>query len=561
MHCRKIFHLCFTISLVFNGLFSFSQPALNYRRVITSLSAPVEIASAPDGSNRLYIVQKVGSIKVYDKSYNFLGDFVTVSGITINGERGLLSMAFHPDYKTNGLFFVYYTTTLGDIEVSRYKVSNNPNKADTTSRTIIITIPHRVAANHNGGKLSFGADGYLYFATGDGGNGGDPPNNAQNGKVLLGKMLRIDVNKPNPPLNYSIPPDNPFINDTTIADEIWAMGLRNPFRWSFDRRTHDMWIADVGQGAREEINFRKAGSTKGINYGWRCYEGKIAYNPLGCKPADQYISPIFDYTHNLTTGGSSVTGGYVYRGSEYPSLNGYYIFADYISNNQWMISDSSNTWIVRQQSGTFPRNIVGFGEGEDGSLYACSITEGAVYKIEAITGVQVNILDFAGVERYGITQLSWATTEQNILHYEVESSNDSINFVRQGIMIARNLPSQNNYRFADNIRGFQKKFYRLRIVNKSGQWNYSKTIAVANNFNLTNFIFPSVIRNNMVSLYISDTYDNLLLFAANGTIVQTKNIRGFKGRMDISVSTLSKGMYLVKLSNSKRYITQWIFVD
>ena len=561
MRCRKIFHLCFTINSVLSCLFSFSQPTLNYRRVITSLSAPVEIVSAPDGSNRLFIVQKVGSVKAYDKAYNFLGDFVTVSGITINGERGLLSMAFHPDYKTNGLFFVYYTTTQGDIEVSRYKVSNNPNKADTVSRTIIITIPHRVAANHNGGKLSFGADGYLYFATGDGGNGGDPPNNAQNGKVLLGKMLRIDINKPNPPLNYSIPPDNPFVADTTIADEIWALGLRNPFRWSFDRRTYDMWIADVGQGAREEINFRKAGSTKGINYGWRCYEGKIAYNPAGCKPADQYMSPIFDYPHNLTNGGSSVTGGYVYRGSEYPSLNGYYIFADYISNNQWMISDSSNKWIVRQQSGTFPRNIVGFGESEDGSIYVCSITEGAVYKLEAITGVQANILDFTGVERYGITQLSWVSTEQNILQYEVESSNDSINFVREGVVAARNRSPENSYRFADNIRGFQQKFYRLRIENKAGQWDYSKTIVVTNDYALTNFIFPSIIRNNMLSFYISDVYDDLLLFGLNGTVFLHKNISGYKGRMAIPVPNLPKGMYLVKISNNKSYVTQWIFVD
>ncbi|HZI53565.1 MAG TPA: PQQ-dependent sugar dehydrogenase, partial [Chitinophagaceae bacterium] len=316
--------------------------------------------SPPDSSDRLFIVQKVGSVKVYDKAFNFLGDFVTVSGVTINGERGLLSMAFHPDYKSNGLFFVYYTNLQGDIEISRYKVSDDPNRADTTTRTIIITIPHRAAANHNGGKIGFGADGYLYFATGDGGNGGDPPNNAQNGKVLLGKMLRIDVNNPGPQLNYSIPTDNPFVNDTLIADEIWALGLRNPFRWSFDRLTHNMWIADVGQGVKEEINFRKAGETKGINYGWRCYEGKNIYNASGCKTADQYIPPIFDYPHNLTTGGSSVTGGYVYRGSEYPSMNGYYIFADYISNNQWLIKDSSNGWSIKQQqSGTFPRNIAG----------------------------------------------------------------------------------------------------------------------------------------------------------------------------------------------------------
>jgi len=560
MHCRNIFNLCFTISLVLNGQFSLSQPILNYKRVITSLSGPVEIVSAPDGSNRLFVVQKVGSIKVFDKSYNFLGDFVTVPGININGERGLLSMAFHPDYKINGLFFVYYTTTLGDIEVSRYKVSTNPNKADT-ARTIIITIPHRVAANHNGGKLSFGADGYLYFATGDGGNGGDPPNNSQNGKVLLGKMLRIDINKTTPPLNYSVPPDNPFVTDTTIADEIWALGLRNPFRWSFDRRTQDMWIADVGQGAREEINFRKAGATKGINYGWRCYEGKIAYNPSGCKPADQYTSPIFDYPHNLTTGGSSVTGGYVYRGSEYPSLNGYYIFADYISNNQWMISDSSNKWIIKQQSGTFPRNIVGFGEGEDGTLYACSITENAIYKIEAITGVQVNLLDFTGVARYSITQLVWRSTEQNILQYEVESSTDSIHFIKEGIVAANNQLAENNYRFTDNIRGIQKKFYRLRIVNKNGQWDYSRTIVVKNNSIPLNIVYPSIIKNNMLSFYISDVYNDLLLFGVNGTLILHKNIKGNKGRMDISLPNLAKGMYLLKISNNKTYITQWIFVD
>lgn len=557
----KIFHHSFVICLVFNCLLSYSQPALSYRRLITGLSAPLEIVSAPDGSNRLFVVQKVGSVKVYDKSYNFLSDFVTVSGITINGERGLLSMAFHPDYKSNGFFFVYYTTTLGDIEISRYKVSNNPNKADTTTRKIIITIPHRVAANHNGGKISFGQDGYLYFATGDGGNGGDPPNNAQNGKVLLGKMLRIDVNNTNPPLNYSIPPDNPFVNDTTIADEIWAMGLRNPFRWSFDRRTHDLWIADVGQGVKEEINFRKANENKGINYGWRCYEGKNTYNTAGCKPADQYTPPIFDYTHNLTNGGMSVTGGYVYRGSEYPSLNGYYIFADYISNNQWMISDSANTKITRQQFGTFPRNIAGFGEGEDGSLYACSLTEGAVYKIEVVTGVHVNLLSFTGIARYSIAQLNWRSTEQNILQYEVESSNDSINFVREGIVAAANQPTENNYRFTENIRGIRKKFYRLKIINKDGKWDYSNTIVVTNNSFPLNIVYPSIIKNNLVSFYISDAYDNLLVFGVNGTVVMNKSVRGLKGRVDIPVPNLPKGMYLVKISNSKGYVTQWIFID
>jgi hypothetical protein len=251
----------------------------------------------------------------------------------------------------------------------------------------------------------------------------------------------------------------------------------------------------------------------------------------------------------------------VYRGSEYPSLNGYYIFADYISNNQWMISDSSNTWVTRQQSGTFPRNIVGFGEAEDGSLYACSITEGAVYKLEAVTGVQATILSFTGISKYSIAQLSWRSTEQNILQYEVQGSNDSVNFVRVGVVAATNQPADNNYRFTENIRGIQKKFYRLRIVNKNGQWDYSRTIIVKNNSTPLNIVYPSIIKNNLLSFYISDAYDELLLFAVNGTLILHKNIKGNKGRMNIPVPNLSKGMYLVKISNNRTYTTQWIFID
>ena len=568
MHWSKLIAYPLALSLIFSCLRSFSQPVLNYRRVITSLSAPLEIASAPDGTNRLFIVQKVGSVKVFDSAYNYLADFVTVSGVTINGERGLLSMAFHPDYKNNGFFYVYYTNTLGDIEISRYTVSNNPNRADTATRKIIITIPHRAAANHNGGKISFGPDGYLYFATGDGGNGGDPPNNAQNGKVLLGKMLRIDVNNPSPQLNYSIPPDNPFVSDTSIADEIWALGLRNPFRWSFDRQTHDIWIADVGQGVKEEINFRKAGETKGINYGWRCYEGKNVYNTSGCKPVDQYTPPIFDYTHNLATGGMSVTGGYVYRGKEYPSLNGYYIFADYISNNQWLIKDSSNTWSIKQitdgyqpASSTFPRNIAGFGEGEDGTLYAASLTENAVYKIEVSTGVQVNILDFKGLASYGVVLLRWRSTGQNIKQYEVESSNDSINFIREGVVTAINQTTESSYRFSDNISRLPKKYYRLRVVTNDDKWDYSRTIVVTNTTRLPNFVYPTIIRNGVISLRLSDAYDNVTLIGINGAVILNKNIRGFKGTMEIPVSGLAKGIYLIKISNRKGFVTQRVFID
>jgi glucose/arabinose dehydrogenase len=560
MHTRKKLVVILALACCIGNLYSDAQPTISYRRIISAVPGPLEVACPPDGTNRLFVVQKSGTIKVYDNSYSLTGDFLTVSGITTNGERGLLSMTFHPSYVSNGYFFVYYTNLQGDIEVARYTVSPDPNKADTNTRKIIITIPHRAATNHNGGKLSFGPDGYLYFATGDGGNGGDPPNNAQNGRVLLGKMIRIDINNTSGTLNYAIPPDNPYVNDTTIADEIWAMGLRNPFRWSFDRRTHDMWIADVGQGVREEINFRKAGESGGVNYGWRCYEGKIPYNPAGCKPADQYTPPIFDYPHNLATGGSSVTGGYVYRGSAYPALNGYYIFADYISNNQWMISDSANTWIMRQQPGPFPRNIAGFGEGGDGTIYACSLTENAVYKLEASTGVLVNLLDFAGAERYGFSRLSWRATEQDILQYEIEGSLDSFNFNRELVIPAKN-ETENNYEFTENIRHLSKKFYRLRILGSNGKWDYSKTIVVRNDYSLSNFVFPSVIRSRQLSFYISDTYDQFFLFSLNGSVVFRKNIRGLKGKVEVPLSNMARGIYLVKISNARGFRTQWVYVE
>ena len=233
----------------------FSQPpAINYQSVITGLSAPIDIVNAHDGSNRLFIVQQGGVIKVWNGTA--LSNFIDLSSvISTGGERGLLSMAFHPNFNgtSNRYFFVYYTNTNGDIEVSRYQTTlGNSNTGDASTGTVIITIPHPTNSNHNGGKLNFGSDGYLYFATGDGGGANDVPNNAQNGNVLLGKMLRIDIDNTDPPdhPNYAIPPANPYIGVSGFLPEIYNLGLRNPFRWSFDRTTGDMWIGDVGQSAK-----------------------------------------------------------------------------------------------------------------------------------------------------------------------------------------------------------------------------------------------------------------------------------------------------------------------
>ena len=239
-------------------------PTIDFNPVIsTDLNTPVDIVNASDNTNRLFIVsQKAATIRAYDAAYNFLGTLVTVTDVGTSGsEEGLLSLAFHPNYETNRLFFVYYTNTDGDLELARYETKvSNVNEADPLSKTIILTISHPGQGNHNGGKLNFGTDGYLYFATGDGGGGGDPNSNAQNGNNLLGKMIRINVDhgQTDP---YTSPATNPYTSDPSVLDEIWAMGLRNPFRWSFDRANGEMWIGDVGQGSWEEINFKSGPET------------------------------------------------------------------------------------------------------------------------------------------------------------------------------------------------------------------------------------------------------------------------------------------------------------
>ncbi len=366
-----------------------SQPVITYNPVITGLTSAVDIVNAGDGTNRIFVVEQGGNIKVYNSSYTLLGTFLTVTGISTGNERGLLSLVFHPNYEANGFFWVYYTNSSGDIEISRYKVSSgNTNQADAASKQVVLTIPHPGQANHNGGKLNFGTDGYLYFATGDGGGGGDVPNNAQNGTVLLGKMIRINVSIGTIAPYYTIPADNPYVSDPNVRDEIWALGLRNPFRWSFDRTTNDMWIGDVGQDTREEINYRAAGSTGGINYGWRCYEGSLPFNTTGCLVSSNYVFPVYDYP-NPSPGSASVTGGYVYRGSTHASMQGYYFAADVYSGNLYKVNTAGFTTTVQTGLPTF---VVGFGETESGELLNVSLN-GSAYAVIPSTPTAVTDLN------------------------------------------------------------------------------------------------------------------------------------------------------------------------
>ena len=357
-------------------------------RLLSGLARPVFMTVPPGDSNRLFILeQHVGRIRVYKLQSQTLEPtpFLTVSDISTGNEQGLLGLAFHPQYQSNGHFYIYTTEPSWSSRVDRYTVSTNPDIADATSRFEILEFdqPFR---NHNAGWMSFGTDGYLYVATGDGGSGNDPSNNAQRTEAnLLGKMLRLDVDSDDFPgdsnRNYAIPPDNPFVG-TNGLDEIWAYGLRNPWRCSFDRETADLWIADVGQDVWEEINFQPAASTGGENYGWHCKE---ATHLTGfCTPAPDVVDPIYEYNHS---DGISITGGNVYRGSAIPDLTGTYFFADFAFATIWSLryDGQSVSGFTNRTDELVPdvgsiNQIASFGEDASGEMYICDLG-GEIFKI------------------------------------------------------------------------------------------------------------------------------------------------------------------------------------
>ncbi|MVO10205.1 T9SS type A sorting domain-containing protein [Flavobacterium sp. TP390] len=360
--------------------FSLAQ-TISLQSFATGFSSPVEITHA--GDSRLFVVEQGGLIKILNANGTVnTTPFLDLSGlIGTGGERGLLGLAFHPDYSTNGYFFVNYTNTSGNTVIARYSVyAANPNAANP-SGTILMTI-NQPYSNHNGGSIKFGPDGYLYIGMGDGGSGGDPDGYAQNttinvanpSRVFLGKMLRIDVNATVAPF-YSIPATNPYVGQTG-KEEIWALGLRNPWKFSFDSVTGDLWIADVGQGAHEEVNKTTTPLPNDLNYGWRCYEGNASYNTSGCPASSALTFPLIDVNHS--TGACSITGGYVYNGAMYPNLQGKYLFTDYCDSRIGIVTSTGALSYTLPFSGN---NFVTFGEDLNKELYIAAINNGTIYKI------------------------------------------------------------------------------------------------------------------------------------------------------------------------------------
>ncbi len=351
-------------------------------QVAAGISAPTDIQHAGDGSGRLFLVQQNGIIRIWRGGALVNDPFLDIRSKTrASGERGLLGLAFPPGYASKGRFYVNYTDLNGHTIVAEYRVTANPDRADESSERILLRI-EQPYSNHNGGQIVFGPDGYLYIGMGDGGSAGDPQNFAQNMNTLLGKMLRVDVESQ--PGRVIAPADNPFRDRPGARPEIWALGLRNPWRFSFDRATSDLWIADVGQNALEEINWQPASSRGGENYGWNRMEGTNCYRP-GCDRTGLTL-PVFEYGRSE---GCSVTGGFVYRGRQAPALRGMYLYGDYCSGRIWGLERVGDRWLNRLllASGF---SITTFGEDEAGEVYVANAANGTIHRIEGGQGLRLN---------------------------------------------------------------------------------------------------------------------------------------------------------------------------
>ncbi len=397
--------LCAAIMVAVGSLAYGGAAPLGTELVTSGLSRPVFVTHAPGDFDRIFIVEQrsgsTGRIRIFDLNSGTLlpTPFLTVSVATGN-EQGLLGMAFHPDYANNGKFYIDYTRPGGDTIIAEYTVSSDPNVADAGSAKQVLFVDQPFS-NHNAGWIGFGPDGYLYVTFGDGGSGGDPGNRAQDiTNQKLGKLLRLDVDGDDFPgdatRNYAIPPTNPFVG-TTGDDEIWAYGLRNPWRCAFDRETGDLWIADVGQNAIEEIDFQPANSNGGENYGWRCYEGNNPFNTAGCPSQSSMVFPIHTYTHSA--GNCSITGGEVYRGCAIPELDGTYFFADFCSSKVWSMKyDGVNVTDFTDRTSELGAgfSISSFGTDAFGEIYICNLG-GQIRKIVRTDG-PIEDCDGNGIE-------------------------------------------------------------------------------------------------------------------------------------------------------------------
>lgn len=438
----------------------------------TGFNSPVSIKNA--GDSRLFIVEQDGYIQILnsDGTKNptpFLDIDNLVINISSGDERGLLGLAFHPNYSINGFFYVNYINSDDETVISRFSVSGNPDIADNSSELIIISYSQPYQ-NHNGGDMHFGPDGYLYISSGDGGGIGDPDNNGQDTSNLLGAILRIDVNNTSGGNNYDIPSGNPFITNPAASDEILFYGLRNPWKFSFDSLNNDLWISDVGQDKIEEIN-RIDNSTSGLNFGWPCYEGSEEYNLTDCPAMNTLTFPLAEYTHN-TSGNfkCSITGGYVHRGSINTDFNGYYFFADYCSNEIGFINFDGNDYTINFSEQFFGNNWTTFGEDINGELYIAGATSGNVFKIVP-DNLSINKHKYSLIKMY-------PNPAEDVLNIDFNHSalpSEIIIFDIQGKIIQSHNQLSNNL-VTLSTKNITKGIYMVSILNTNGIKIYKKLV-------------------------------------------------------------------------------------
>lgn len=356
------------------------QASLTLETVAAGFDRPVHVTHAGDGSGRVFVTERPGTVRIVLDGAVLPTPFLDIGDrVSTGGEQGLLSIAFPPAYAQAGHFYAYYAGLNGDIVISRFTLSADPDLADAQSEEVILRIAHPQFNNHYGGQLAFGPDGYLYAGTGDGGGAGDPQGNAQNPASLLGKLLRLDVESgPDPATGrpYRIPSDNPFAAGGAARPEIWALGLRNPWRFSFDRATGNLWIGDVGQNTFEEIDLQSAGAAGGRNYGWNILEGDACFLDANCSPPLRYIPPVATYGRDL---GQSVTGGFVYRGPG-TQVRGLYVFGDFVTGRLLALRREGTllSLSVLAETGA---SIVSFGEDQAGRLYLCDYASGSLQRL------------------------------------------------------------------------------------------------------------------------------------------------------------------------------------
>ncbi len=536
-----------------------AQPTLNFTPLSLSgptLVQPLFMSGCGDGSGRLFVVEKRGTIRIVQNNTVSSDFFLDIQDLVMNsGERGLLGLAFHPQYPTTPYIYVNYVIE-GTItnRISRFTLNPN-NSNDIQENTEFILLEQAgVQTNHKAGGIAFGPDGYLYIGMGDGGGGGDPSNSGQNLETLLAKMLRIDVNAPQGSLNYTIPPDNPFVGEPG-RDEIWAYGLRNPWRISFDRETGDLWIADVGQNLWEEVDMVLAGTPGGMNFGWDCREGNHDYEPGNCGSGTEFTWPVFEYPHSCNPCpngyGASISGGYVYRGSDHPVLEGFYVCADYVSNYLWMIKVTSFDPLefdLYVQDGTgLAYGLVTFGEDDDGELYASNL-DGVIYSVSAsgFLPLQWERVDAKIVQ--GGNQIDWTLHQSlGIEYFEVQRSLNSgfDNFT----VAAQVEPVQDeiSYKYIDPFTQPLAVYYRIAAHLSDGSFEYSPFMRILPDpVSKPSLVFERNLNMWRINLPVEWRNGEVILYDLQGKEVYTRQI-GTQHQLELTPPT-TPGSYFVKVS-------------